>query len=170
MSEANQTIVGRTVTIKGEIIGDEPLTVEGRVEGRIALQSTIHVKESGFVKADISSQSITVAGGISGNIEASDKVEILKGGFMVGDIKAPRIVINDGANLKGQVDMEIDEEQLVAQQRAGAAGAAGSNGSTPPVSRLSNDSRDDSEEEAIEAGVGADEVESKNGSSFFGRK
>lgn len=113
-----QTIVGKTVTVKGEIIGQESLTIEGRVEGKIQLENSIYVRESGVVNADISSQSITIAGSVSGNIVATDKVEILRGGIMLGDIKSPRVVVNDGANLKGHVEMDVTEEKITAKQKA----------------------------------------------------
>ncbi len=115
-TDLGQTIIGKTVVIKGEVTGGEPLTVEGRVEGKIQLNNSVTVEESGFVKADIDAESITVAGAVSGNIVANDKVEILRGGFMIGDIKAPRVIINDGAHLKGQVEMEISSDRLTEKE------------------------------------------------------
>ena len=118
--EQTQTVIGKTIIIKGDIQGDEALTIEGKVEGKIQLESTIYVKESGVVNADISSHSITIEGAVSGNITATEKVEIMPNGIMVGDIKAPRVVINDGALLKGQVEMEVTDEKIRAK-RDGAA-------------------------------------------------
>lgn len=125
------TVIGKTITIKGDIQGDEALTIEGKVEGKIQLESTIHVKESGVVNADITSHSITIEGAVSGNITATEKVEILPNGIMVGDIKAPRVVINDGALLKGQVEMEVTDEKI----RAKRDNAIGSKPAAAPVSR-----------------------------------
>ena len=116
MAETSQTVIGKTITIKGDIQGDEALTIEGKVEGKIQLESTIHVKESGVVNADITSHSITIEGAVSGNITATEKVEIMPNGIMVGDIKAPRVVINDGALLKGQVEMEVTDEKIRAKR------------------------------------------------------
>ena len=86
MNDKLQTVVGKTITVKGEIVGEESLTIEGRVEGKITLKNSIYVRETGVVNADIIVQSIILAGSITGNITASDKVEILRGGIMVGDI------------------------------------------------------------------------------------
>ena len=123
MNDKLQTVVGKTITVKGEIVGEESLTIEGRVEGKITLENSIYVRETGVVNADIIVQSLILAGSITGNITASDKVEILRGGIMVGDIKAPRVVINDGANLKGNVEMDMSQEKLQERQKVAAEAA-----------------------------------------------
>ena len=118
MENTSITTIGKTVTIKGEISGDEALTIEGRVEGKISLQNSVYVKDSGVVNADIVSKSITIEGSVSGNITASEKVEIMPEGVMVGDIKAPRVVLNDGALLKGQIEMDITDERIRSKREA----------------------------------------------------
>ncbi len=105
------TTISKSITVIGEIEGDEFLTVEGRVEGKIILKNGILVKKDGLIKADIKASSISISGSIIGNIEATEKIEILKDGKVIGDIKAPNIVINDGAKVRGQIimDFAIDE-------------------------------------------------------------
>lgn len=99
------TIVGPSILINGNLQGDEDLTVLGRVEGSISLTRTLHVEESGIVKADIQVRNAVVSGVVVGNITASDSVEITDAGRMVGDIRAPRVIIVDGARFRGAVDM-----------------------------------------------------------------
>ena len=107
-----QTIIGKSVTVKGEIIGNEQLTIEGTVEGRIMIETTVLVRDSGIVKADVDAANINVAGGVIGNISVTEKIEIVSGGYVVGDIRAPRLIINDGASVKGNIDMEIKSEHI----------------------------------------------------------
>lgn len=102
---AGTTVVGPSILINGSLQGDEDLTVLGRVEGSISLTKTLHVEESGIVKADIAVRNAVVSGVVVGNITASDSVEITEAGRMVGDIKAPRVIIVDGARFRGTVDM-----------------------------------------------------------------
>lgn len=99
------TVVGPSILINGNLQGDEDLTVLGRVEGSISLTKTLHVEESGIVKADISVRNAVVSGVVVGNITATDSVEITEAGRMVGDIRAPRVIIVDGARFRGAVDM-----------------------------------------------------------------
>ncbi len=105
--DAPQTIIGKTVTVKGEILGSEQLVVEGRVEGRIMIETTVLIRENGLVKADVDANEINIAGGVVGNIVVKDKIEIVSGGYVLGDIRAPRLIINDGASVKGTIDMDV---------------------------------------------------------------
>ena len=98
-----QTIIGKSVTVKGEILGNEQLTIEGTVEGRITIETTVLVRDSGVVKADVDAANVNVAGGVIGNISVTEKIEIVSGGYVVGDIRAPRLIIND---------MEIKSEHI----------------------------------------------------------
>jgi cytoskeletal protein CcmA (bactofilin family) len=97
--------VGETILVKGNLEGDEDLTVQGRIEGAIRLSKTLIVEPSGVVKADISVSNAIISGVIVGNLSASDSVEITDTGRMVGDIQAPRVIIVEGALFKGMVDM-----------------------------------------------------------------
>ncbi len=106
-STTGGTVIGSGSHFKGEIIGKEELTIEGKVEGKIQVESIVHVNKGGGVWADVTAQSITISGAVTGNIVVSDKAEIIAGGFVVGDIKAPRVVINDGARILGRVEMDV---------------------------------------------------------------
>ena len=92
----SQTVIGKSVTIKGEISGSEPLIIEGTVEGRVQIETSVMIRDSGLVKADLDAANLNIAGGVVGNIAVKEKVEIVNGGYVVGDIRAPRVVINDG--------------------------------------------------------------------------
>lgn len=99
------TVIGETILVRGNLQGDEDLTVRGRVEGSLNLSRTLIVEPSGVVKAEVSVSNVVVSGVVVGNITASDSVEIAESGRMIGDIHAPRVIIVEGARFKGKVDM-----------------------------------------------------------------
>lgn len=108
MANANDnsvTVIGDSVTVRGNLQGDEDLHVLGRVEGSVELDRTLVVAESGVVKAEVSVRNAIVSGVVVGNIHASESVEITREGRMVGDIASPRVIIVDGASFRGNVDM-----------------------------------------------------------------
>jgi cytoskeletal protein CcmA (bactofilin family) len=113
--DGNQTIIGKTVTVKGEIIGSEQLVVEGTVEGRISIETSVLIREGGLVKANVDANMINVAGGVIGNIVVKDKIEIVSGGYVLGDIRTPRLIVNDGASVKGIIDMEVKSPRIDSQ-------------------------------------------------------
>lgn len=98
--------IGRSITIQGEVTGDEDLLIQGRVNGAVNLkQHSVTVGPEGEVKADITGRVITVEGKVHGNLRAEEQV-ILRGSALVeGDITAPRVVLDDGARFRGGVDM-----------------------------------------------------------------
>ncbi|MEM6732723.1 MAG: polymer-forming cytoskeletal protein, partial [Myxococcota bacterium] len=91
--------------VRGNLQGDEDLTVLGRVEGSVELTRTLIVENGGIVKADVEVRNAVISGIVVGNITASDSVEITESGRVVGDISSPRVLIVDGARFRGLVDM-----------------------------------------------------------------
>ena len=80
------TIIGESILISGSLNGDEDLTVNGRVEGTLALTKTLLVEPTGIVKAEVQVKNCVIAGVVVGNVAATESVEITNQGRMVGDI------------------------------------------------------------------------------------
>lgn len=98
--------IGKSICIRGELTGNEDLTVEGKVEGKIDLSDhNLTIGSTGRIEAEVGAKKVIVEGEITGNIAASEKVELTASGRVKGDIVAPRVVIADGAQFKGLVDM-----------------------------------------------------------------
>ncbi len=103
---AQETIIGSSVTIEGDITGSDALQVHGTVRGgKIQVKDALLVAPTGRIEADVESAGVDIAGVVQGNITATDKVELKSGGKLVGDVKAPRILIADGASFKGNINM-----------------------------------------------------------------
>src|ERR1700688_2010177 len=98
--------IGKSVIIKGELSGSEDLYVDGQVEGTIALKgNSLTVGPNGQVKASVDAKGVVVQGKLDGNIQASDRVDLRKSAIVTGDISAQRISIEEGAYLKGKVEI-----------------------------------------------------------------
>jgi len=99
--------IGKSVIIKGELSGSEDLYVDGQVEGSIALKNnSLTVGPNGSVKATVDAKAVVVQGKLEGNVQASDRVELRKSAVVTGDISTQRISIEEGAYLKGKVDIQ----------------------------------------------------------------
>jgi cytoskeletal protein CcmA (bactofilin family) len=101
------TIIGAQITIEGEVTSDEDVVVQGTVRGKLAAKDGVVVEQGGVVEADVSGGPITCAGQITGNISSSDRVDLQSGARVVGNVKGTRITIADGAQFKGNVDMDV---------------------------------------------------------------
>lgn len=99
--------IGQSVEIKGELTGNEDLSIEGKVDGKIMLKDhNLTIGANGRITAEVHAKTVVVLGTVTGNISADDKVELAPSGSVNGDIRAPRVAIADGARFKGSIDME----------------------------------------------------------------
>jgi len=99
--------IGKSVVIKGELSGSEDLYVDGNVEGSIELRNhSLTVGPNGNVKANVSAKAVVVQGKLDGTVTASDRVELRKSAVVNGDVTTQRIAIEEGAFLKGKVDIQ----------------------------------------------------------------
>jgi len=108
MANEGPCVIGRAITIRGNLAGSEDLLVEGRIEGSIALQNHLSIEETGIVEADIEVEDLTVKGEMKGDINAAQSVSITENARVVGNIRAPRIIIEDGAKFIGHIDMDVE--------------------------------------------------------------
>ena len=108
----DQATIGRTLVIKGEISGSEALYIDGRIEGKITMpDSRVTIGRNGKVDASIQAREVVVMGKVTGNIECSDRVDIRAEGSVSGDISTVRISVEDGAALKGGIQVRSEGKQ-----------------------------------------------------------
>jgi cytoskeletal protein CcmA (bactofilin family) len=103
--------IGKSVIIKGEVSGSEDLYVDGQVEGSISLKTnSLTVGPNGTIKASVEAKGVVVQGKLEGNVQATDRVDLRKSAVVTGDILTQRISIEEGAYLKGKVDIPGKQE------------------------------------------------------------
>src|SRR5271154_5506423 len=108
----DQATIGRTLVIKGEVSGSEALYIDGRIEGKITMpESRVTIGRNGKVDASIQAREVVVMGKVTGNIECSDRVDIRSEGSVHGDISTSRISVEDGASLKGGIQVRSEAKQ-----------------------------------------------------------
>jgi cytoskeletal protein CcmA (bactofilin family) len=101
--------IGKSVVIKGELSGSEDLYLDGNVEGSIDLRDhSLTVGPNGKVKANVSAKGVIIQGKLDGSVNASDRVELRQTAVVTGDVTTQRISIEEGAFLKGKVDIQKD--------------------------------------------------------------
>ncbi|MGC2419916.1 MAG: polymer-forming cytoskeletal protein [Candidatus Acidiferrales bacterium] len=106
--------LGASLEIKGKIIGEEDLQIDGKVDGPVSLEGRrLTVGRTGKLNSEISAGEVIVHGTVTGNIRARDRVEIRKDGSVIGDIAAARISIEDGAYFKGRIEIDRPKPQTV---------------------------------------------------------
>ncbi len=105
-SDGTEATIGRSITIRGDVTGDEDLVIQGRVDGKVDLEKhSVTVGPEGRVKADIAGRTVTIEGEVDGNVRGQEQVVLRASSKVTGDIIAPRVVLEDGASFLGSIDM-----------------------------------------------------------------
>ena len=134
VNRGQAAIIGPSITINGDVTGDEDLVIQGKIDGVIKLkQNNVTVGQQGVVNANISANVITIEGESRGDLHGDEKVIIRKTGNVEGNIEAPRVVLEDGAIFKGSIDMNKKQAASAITSKADAtSGSSGKpTGATP---------------------------------------
>ena len=106
-----RSVIGSSISIKGDISGDENLLIEGEIEGKIVFHNhSVTIGQNGRIKAEIHGKTIAVDGNHEGNLFATEQLIIRQTGIVHGNIVSPRVVLEDGCNFKGNIDMSPKEK------------------------------------------------------------
>ena len=99
--------IGKSISIKGDVVGDEDTVLEGRVEGRVSLKNHhLTIGPNGDVQGEVSAKQVTVVGKVAGNVIASERIEVRETGRIQGDLVAPRLTVAEGAVINGAITMK----------------------------------------------------------------
>ena len=113
-----QSTIGRSLVIKGEVSGAESLYVDGRIEGTVNFaDSRVTIGRNGVVVANISAKEVVIMGKVTGNIHCTDRLDIRSEGSLIGDVVTPRVCVEDGAMVKGAVEVRATHQQAAHQQK-----------------------------------------------------
>jgi cytoskeletal protein CcmA (bactofilin family) len=134
-SKASACIISQGICIKGEVTGSEDLFLDGHFEGKLNLSndSSLTVGPNGEVKADIFAREVIVRGRVDGKIVGREKIQLWSTGNVAGDLQTERLMIEDGAVLRGRVEIETGRP-IEKRDEARSAVAGSSKGGAVSVS------------------------------------
>ncbi len=107
-----ETIVGPSVSLKGNLRSDGNVRLKGKVSGDVKTKGDVYVDEGAEVKASVTAQNLKVAGTVTGDINALGEVQILETGRVSGNVNSQALIVNLGALFNGKSTMEEHENLL----------------------------------------------------------
>jgi cytoskeletal protein CcmA (bactofilin family) len=114
----DRATIGPSISIRGDVTGEEDLVIQGRIEGKVDLkQHNVTVGKKGRVKADIYGKTLTIEGSVEGNLFGEERIVVRQAGSVIGNLTAPRVTLEDGATFKGNIDMEVKAARTVEPPR-----------------------------------------------------
>ncbi len=105
--QAEMANIGKSITIKGDVLGDEDTIIEGRVEGRIELKNHhLTIGPNGDVQGEVAAKQVTIVGRVAGNVVATERIELRDSGRIEGDMTTPRLLVQEGSQMNGKISMK----------------------------------------------------------------
>src|SRR5262249_37574295 len=104
MSE--ETRIGPSIHITGQLTAQEPLTIEGHITGTIdASGHPLTFTEAARIDADVLAHTIVIGGSVNGKLSAEHRILVKQTATRTGEVGAPALSVTDGAVLKGRLEI-----------------------------------------------------------------
>ena len=105
IKENSSLIIGEGATIKGEIVEENEITVQGNVDGDIQCKDLI-VGKTGSIKCKIKADTLYVEGSIEGEIHVKELLKLMSSSYVSGKIAHGSLQINEGGKLVGEIEFK----------------------------------------------------------------
>ena len=105
IKENSSLIIGEGATIKGEIVEENEITVQGNVDGDIQCKDLI-VGKTGSIKGKIKADTLYVEGSIEGEIHVKELLKLMSSSYVSGKITYGSLQINEGGKLVGEIEFK----------------------------------------------------------------
>jgi cytoskeletal protein CcmA (bactofilin family) len=106
---------------EGKLSFKDTVRIDGRFRGEISSENTLIVGETGEIDATIRSKIVAVSGSVTGDIVAGTKVVLHKTARVIGNIETGSLVVEDGAEIDGQIKMGKGSGKLKAVEPSASA-------------------------------------------------
>lgn len=111
------SIVASGFHVKGDIVCDGDIQLDGRVEGTVKTQ-TLTIGATGEVRGEVAAERVRVLGKVYGPIKAK-AVELGRSARVVGDIRYETLTVESEAQVDGHIQ-RVDES-LTTEREGGLA-------------------------------------------------
>lgn len=94
------SVIGRDISIKGDIDAKTDLHIDGSIEGDITCASVVQ-GETSAINGNVKAETARLAGNVTGSITARELI-ILKSAKIDGDVHYDALTIEQGAQVEGR--------------------------------------------------------------------
>lgn len=104
--DSGPSTIGAGLKIRGEFNGSSDLFIDGEAQGKIRVPGArVTIGTGGRVVADIDAREIIIDGSAQGTLKATENIRLGRTSRVQGSLVTLRIGIEDGARLRGKVEM-----------------------------------------------------------------
>jgi len=109
-ADMRKLIVGREISLSGEITSCDKVIVEGSVEANLTNCRDIDIAESGLFKGSASIEDAEIRGRFEGNLVVRKRLLIKASGRVSGTIRYGQIEIECGGQISGDIQAQPSSE------------------------------------------------------------
>jgi cytoskeletal protein CcmA (bactofilin family) len=100
------TVIGKSVTIRGEVSASEDLYVDGLLEGTVHLpDSRLTIGPNARITAELNVRDLILFGRLDGNVTATGRVELRDAAVVNGNLSASRLSMEETTTVHGKVEL-----------------------------------------------------------------
>jgi cytoskeletal protein CcmA (bactofilin family) len=104
-NSSSATLISAGTVVKGDIVSDNDLRIDGTVKGNIKCSSKIIIGSTGFVDGNIEGVQADVTGKVQGNIVVKEFLQLRGACNVTGNLSAAKLQIDPTATFNGQCQM-----------------------------------------------------------------
>jgi cytoskeletal protein CcmA (bactofilin family) len=104
-SSSSATLISAGTVLKGDIVSETDLRIDGTVKGNIKCSSKIIIGSTGFVDGNIEGAQADVTGKVQGNITVKEFLQLRGECNVTGNLSAAKLQIDPTATFNGQCQM-----------------------------------------------------------------
>lgn len=109
-------IISNRTTIKGDVISDGDLKIDGNVEGSLNIKGKLIIGDSGKISGNITCQNADISGKVEGNIFVKELLSLQSNAIINGDISIGKLSIEPGAAFTGKCSMTSNSNKPIIEQ------------------------------------------------------
>lgn len=105
MEKGKITQISEDMDFSGEIIYDDIIQIDGKVNGVIKSKGKVIITQTAEVKGDIYSETLEILGTLQGNVHEASFIHLKPTARVHGDLFSKEVQIDRGAHLFGSMSM-----------------------------------------------------------------
>lgn len=106
------SLIGPDSSLRGEIVVDGFLRIDGKVSGSIRASGKVVVSEKGKCLASIQARSAVIGGVVKGDVCVFEHLSILQGGIICGNVFTPKLDADADIIIHGNIMVSGKKENI----------------------------------------------------------
>lgn len=122
--ESKRLLVGRDISLSGEITACDVLVVEGTVQATLEQSQVLEVTDTGTFRGKVHIEEAVIAGLFEGTLTAREKLTIKSTGRIIGTVRFGQLEVELGGSIKGDtgpLDEPIKENPEIKEMKESVA-------------------------------------------------